>query len=38
MLSSMALVGQRLTPSVALATMPIALAPVATMLMTVPAA
>ena len=38
MLSSMALVGQRLTPSAALATMPIALAPVATMLMTGPAA
>ena len=38
MLSSMALVGQRLAPSAALATLPLALAPVATMLMTVPAA
>ena len=38
MLSSMALIGQRLTPNPALATLPLALAPVATMIMTVPAA
>ena len=38
MLSSMALIGQRLTPNPALATLPLALAPVATMVMTVPAA
>jgi MFS family permease len=38
MLSSMALVGQRLAPNPALATLPLALAPVAMMLVTVPAA
>ena len=38
MLSSMALIGQRLTPNPALATLPLALAPVATMIVTVPAA
>lgn len=38
MFAGMALVGQRLTPNSALATLPLALAPVATMLMTVPAA
>ncbi|MEE2727179.1 MAG: MFS transporter [Candidatus Latescibacterota bacterium] len=37
-LSSMALVGRELAPHAALATLPLALAPVSTMLMTVPAA